>query len=395
MTSANCPVCDSEDLEQVFQVDKAPVLVGTLWPTREEALAAPVGSIRLTLCRNCGFIFNRSFSAEAVVFTPDFDIELHHSPMYQSYLETEATHLIERYDIRHGTVVEVGCGSGHVLRLLCSLGENTGYGFDPSLGESSVERVGRVTVTLVNEIFDSGSEVPPADLVLSRSVLQEVADPVRFLTTIREAIGDSSHTVLYLEVPNATWVFNGQKAWNVYYEHCSYFTVDFLPRLLRACGFDTVVCEPCYDDGQHLRVEARPGVSSAQDLAAETDELAATLQAYRRGYEREVEGWRERALSLGAEGKRIGIWGAGGRGITFLNTLFDDPSKSLEQIPLAVDINPARQGKFLPRTGQPVLAPAELRTNPVDVLIVTNATYAPEIRADVGKLRVECTLLVV
>jgi hypothetical protein len=395
MTAAHCPICASDLLEEVVEVNEAPALVGTLWRTRDEALAAPVGTIRLTLCLNCGFIFNRAFSPRDLVYTPDFDIELHHSPTYQSYLEAEAAQLIERYGIRHGTVVEVGCGSGHVLRLFCSLGENTGYGFDPSLAESRVEHIGDVTVTLVNEIFDSSSDVPAADLVLSRSVLESIADPVTFLTSIREAIGDSSHSVLYLEVPNATWVFTRQRAWNFYYEHCSYFTVDLLPRLLRACGFDTLVCEPCYDDGQHLRVEARPGASSRADLATRTDELAEIMQKYRRGYKREVEEWRERVVSLSAQGNRVGIWGAGGRGITFLNTLFEDPAMSLERIPFAVDINPSRQGKFLPRTGQQVLAPAALRTEEVDVLIITNATYASEIRAEVRELGLECALLVV
>lgn len=393
MTTDTCPICASRDLSQILRVDEAPVQVGTVWPTREAACGAPTGSIRLTVCRRCGFIFNRAFSQRAITYSPAYAIELHHSPTYQAYLEAEAKYLIEKYDIRHCSVLEVGCGSGHFLRLICSLGENDGYGFDPSLVEPRVEQLGNATLTLVNEFFDSSSEVPRVDLVINRSVLESIADPVRFLKPIREAIGDASDTVVYFEVPNASWVFGQHKTWNVYYEHCSYFTVDLLPRLFAAAGFRTVACEPCYDDDQHLRMEAKPSATPMESSASRTEELLDTMEAYRQSRERTIEEWREHLEALRAQGKRVAIWGAGGRGITFLNTVCRNPSESREHIAFAVDINPARQGRFLPRTGQEIVAPSALRTHPVDVVIITNPTYAPEIRDDARGMGVECSFL--
>jgi C-methyltransferase C-terminal domain len=155
------------------------------------------------------------------------------------------------------------------------------------------------------------------------------------------------------------------------------------------------VCEPCYDDGQHLRVEAKPSTGPARDVTVSTDGLMDTMQAFGRSYDRAVEEWRQRLLTLRAEGKRVAIWGAGGRGISFLNTVCSEPADSLEQVAFAVDINPTRQGRFLPRTGQEIVAPTALLNNPVDVLIITNPTYEPEIRREVQELGLECDFYVV
>ena len=388
-----CPVCRSQSLEEILRVDRAPVHVGLIWPTAAAAREAPVGSIVLTVCLGCGFIFNAAFTPAALTYSAEYDIALHHSPRYQAYLEEEVTRLVQSYDIRRRVVVELGCGDGHFLRLICSLGENTGYGFDPSLPVSRVESVDGNTVSFSSELFDSRSEIPPADLVVSRSVLESIVDPVAFLTMLREAVVASPGVVVYIEVPNASWVFSAHKAWNVYYEHCSYFSADLLPRLFAACGFETIVCEPRYDDGQHLCLEARLGKASPEALSASTHGLSDALSAYRASYERAIVDWRARLEALREQGRRVAIWGAGGRGITFLNTVSRNPDDSRAQVAFAVDINPARQGKFLPRTAQRILAPEELTREPVDVLVVTNATYEPEVRAAVDGMGLVCDLL--
>ena len=390
----SCPVCESRSLEEILHVDRAPVLVGTIWPSLEEALDAPVGEIGLTVCHLCGFIFNSAFEPEALAYSPGFDIALHHSATYQAYLEAEATRLIETYDIRHGTVVEIGCGGGHFLRLICGLGESDGFGFDPTLQQSRVDRIGANTVTLSNELFDSSADAPPPDLVVCRSVLESIADPVSLLATIREATGDKPDTVIYFEVPNASWVFTQQRAWNVYYEHCSYFTLDLLPRLFEASGFETLACAPCYDDDQHLRIDARPGALSRERPPCSNGRVGGDVARLPEGSRGGGRGLAGAPGPVEGESRRVAIWGAGGRGITFLNTVCDEPAESLAQIEFAIDINPARQGKFLPSTGQEVLAPSELLRRPVDVVIVTNATYETEVRAELEAMGVSCDVLV-
>jgi hypothetical protein len=59
-----------------------------------------------------------------------------------------------------------------------------------------------------------------------------------------------------------------------------------------------------------------------------------------------------------------------------------------------VDINPERQGQYLPATGQVVVSPQHLAEYRPDTLIITNPTYTNEIERQVQQLGVACEFLV-
>ena len=73
----------------------------------------------------------------------------------------------------------------------------------------------------------------------------------------------------------------------------------------------------------------------------------------------------------------VAIWGAGAKGVTLANLL--DPLR--ERIACVVDLNPAKQGRFLPGTGHPIIGPHELEEFEVRTALVMNANYAQEIEA--------------
>ena len=69
------------------------------------------------------------------------------------------------------------------------------------------------------------------------------------------------------------------------------------------------------------------------------------------------------------------MWGAGAKGVTFLNVLAIQP----EFIPYVVDINPRKQGMYVPGTGQQIVHPERLRAYAPDVIFVMNPNYREEI----------------
>jgi len=69
------------------------------------------------------------------------------------------------------------------------------------------------------------------------------------------------------------------------------------------------------------------------------------------------------------------IWGAGAKGVTFLNTL-----NLRDQIEYAVDVNPRKHGMFIAGTGQQIVPPEVLRDYQPDVVIVMNPLYEHEIQ---------------
>ncbi len=84
----------------------------------------------------------------------------------------------------------------------------------------------------------------------------------------------------------------------------------------------------------------------------------------------------------------MAVWGSGSKAVAFLRAT-DPASKLIEHV---VDINPHRQGHFMPGTGQRILSPSDLRTVAPAAVIVMNPVYREEIAAELTRQGIAATL---
>ena len=56
----------------------------------------------------------------------------HVSPTFTKFARELAQRWIDRYDLHNKTILEIGCGKGEFLTLICELGNNRGIGIDPT-----------------------------------------------------------------------------------------------------------------------------------------------------------------------------------------------------------------------------------------------------------------------
>ncbi|MFC7558961.1 hypothetical protein ACFQY3_08050 [Paenibacillus farraposensis] len=88
--------------------------------------------------------------------------------------------------------------------------------------------------------------------------------------------------------------------------------------------------------------------------------------------------WKRRALeqiSIYSRGGKTAIWGAGAKGVTFLNLI--DPE--LKYIDCVIDVNPNKVGNYIPGTGHKIIGIESLENNKLSTVIVTNSNYIDEI----------------
>jgi hypothetical protein len=220
-------------------------------------------------------------------------------------------------------------------------------------------------------------------LVCCRQLLDILDDQSGFLLGVRRTLHRSPGTVLFFEIPNADATLTRFTPWNVVYEHCSWFTAEALALFFELHGFEVLDVYDC-NDGEYLGIEARiaPDVRLRHlpDTAAIAAREKGLLEASGR-FAGAVGHWRKVLAREAASGRRVALWGAGARAIGFLSAL------GLRDTSLPVtDINPRRQGKYLAGTGQLVIPPSQLAERNPDVIVVTNPTYAAEIRAQVRDL---------
>ena len=83
-------------------------------------------------------------------------------------------------------------------------------------------------------------------------------------------------------------------------------------------------------------------------------------------------------------GKTVIVWGAGSKGVTFVNAVDKD-----DTISCLIDINPRKKGKYISGSGQKILGPEDLKEIDPDVVIITNENYLQEIKAKLKALNSE------
>jgi hypothetical protein len=94
--------------------------------------------------------------------------------------------------------------------------------------------------------------------------------------------------------------------------------------------------------------------------------------------------WVSRLRNWAAAGQRTVLWGSGSKAVAFLTTLGVH-----EEVEYVVDINPYRVGKFLPGTGQRIVAPAFLREYLPDNVVIMNPVYLREVGQELARQRCE------
>ncbi|HVN56634.1 MAG TPA: class I SAM-dependent methyltransferase [Anaerolineaceae bacterium] len=377
-------------MKELLNVGEALIFCNVLSASRPAAVDAPRGKIDLVYCDQCTHIYNRSFQPELVEYSEGYENSLHFSPFFQNYARWLADELITRYDLHGKNLIEIGSGKGDFLRMFCELGRNWGTGYDPSFpvqGEL-VEQDGRVR--LVKGLFSPHRLDYPADLVYSRHTLEHLPDPAGFVRLVRESIDNPGKTVLFLEVPNAPLIFEALSIWDIIYEHFSYFSQVSLVRLIQENGFQFCSVYETYA-GQFLCIEANPD-GCAEGLGQSTNEAHVryreAISRFADNYQKKLIEWKKCLAALQEEGKKVVVWGAGSKGVSFLNLLKEDTP-----IEFVVDINPRKTGQYMPASGQQVVAPEFLCAYQPDAVIVMNPNYRDEISARLRALGLTPKLL--
>jgi SAM-dependent methyltransferase len=389
-----CPSCSAAQMAQFYHVKNVPVHSVILVPTREEALAFPTGDIDLAFCPQCGFITNTSFDAGLQDYSGDYESTQAFSATFNRFHHNLAVSLIERYALHDKDIIEIGCGQGEFLTMLCDLGDNRGIGFDPAyISGDGDDRFGTRNLGFIADYYSEKYADFKGDFVCCKMTLEHIHDTAEFVGTVRRSVGEDADTIIFFQVPNARYVFGDLAFWDIYYEHCSYFSQGSMARLFRKAGFDIINLWTDYDD-QYLMIEARPGQGTAVTPLPQENDLEALSQEvihFASHYRTLQEKWRNDIAKMRADGRRVVLWGGGSKAVSFLTTL----GLGLDIIEYVVDINPNKTGTFQAGTGQETVAPDFLKSYKPDTVIIMNPIYRQEITESLDEMGLSVEVLTV
>ena len=379
-----CPNCLHGEMEVFHRLSKVPVHSVMNIYSRKEALDFPKGDITLGLCKKCGFISNLDFNPDLIMYSEDCEESQGYSPTFNQFLKKTAADLVEKYKLYGKGILEIGCGKGEFLRLLCGMGQNHGIGFDPAYDPERDRGKDDDNVRFIKDYYSEKYSDYNGDIVCCRMTLEHISQTYEFVSMVRRSIGERIDTVVFFQVPDMTRVLKECAFEDIYYEHCSYFSPGSLARLFRGGGFDILDLRTVYD-GQYIIIEAMPVEieNKTAPLALENDleALAAYVEDFKNNYSSMMRSWLEIVQYGNAKGRRIVLWGSGSKAVAFLTGL-----NISDQIKYVVDINPHRQGTYMAGTGQKIVAPDFLKDYKPDLVIIMNPVYWDEIKQDLHKM---------
>ena len=369
-----CPACQGKHLTSLYRVDDIPVQSCVLLESQQEALAFPRHAIHLMCCQRCGFVFNAAFDQALLDYRKITEESQHYSDTFGRFACELVEEIVEHRDLADGQVLEIGCGKGDFLRELCGRAQAHGLGIDPGFLPNRTGQ--QEPVSFIKDYFRPDQLTMEPDLIVCRHTLEHISPVAEFIGDIADLIGRRNDVCVFFETPDAKRVLAEGAFWDIYFEHCSYFTMGTHARLFRQAGLAVTDIRLGYGDQYIIQYAEPAGREVGPPLPQEDDlgEIDLLIEAFPDQVSRVREHWRSFVDERQANDKRIVVWGGGSKAVSFLTTLGLNG-----EIAEVVDINPFKQNKYLPASGHQVVAPETLADAPPDCVIVMNPIYLGEI----------------
>jgi SAM-dependent methyltransferase len=368
-TAPPCPLCDSHDLESLFE---------ETWPI----VAMSDVRIGISLCRQCGFVFQNPAVPQAIAQVWYSRMNNYINPSRQGRPPPGKIRIVEDQIAfasaslkQTGTAWQVGSSDGYTLSRFHAAGWRV-RAIEPSAAANRLAETlyGVETFTgLLEDYIPHASE--RCDLLIMTHVLEHLYSPDHAMLHAARLLKDDGH--LLIEVPSVTspdeWC-----AGFFSFEHVSYFSPATITRLLLQNGFDLVTAPQLAHDfhgNPALRCLARKRSPGQPSTALPPNDYLRAQDVCRSYWVREQAVWRrnDALIKSSIEGDlKVVIWGAG---IHTSQLLTRCPSLAAVKIEFIADNDPQKQGH---RLGLSAIRPvSEIDFTDPDLVVIIS-THAGE-----------------
>lgn len=385
--TADCPVCGKYSAEPFEERSRTPVLLNRTYGSRTEALAASFGELSFRCCQQCGFVWNASFNESLITYDGEYENDQTYSPSFRDHVRQMAERVVAIVPANEPIdLLEIGAGQGNFMRSVAEVAGmrlRSACGFDPAWRGG--DGTGPNGVRMYAGLFgpDASPHLPNRpNVVVSRHTIEHVPRPRDFLDQIANGLGPGAPVHFCIETPCVQWIFDNGAVHDFFFEHCSLFTAGSLRNCLALSQFATNSVRKVFSD-QYLWAE---GIWPARATPPPLSCTFPNISDWKNTRARSISYW-ESWLNEHAVNGPVFVWGAGAKGVTFA-LLFDSAA---ERIAALVDINPHKQGRFVPLSGHAIVAPQELRGGNISI-VVMNPNYLEEIRGECERLGVRAEI---
>lgn len=373
-----CTGCGQGSLRPFLDLGRSPVADAyTIEPSSGTADTYP---LRAAVCGDCHLVqlvdmldgetlFGTGYSFHSSASAP---LSAYHAEYAADLIAAEGEH-VRGSMLRRG-VVEIGCNDGDMLRHFTAA-RIPAYGVDPASGPVNIARSRGLDV--VGEPFTLAlaeklrAERGPAGLVIANHVLAHVEDVSDFLAGVRHLLADDGIAIIEVQYVGDLLLNNSFDL--VYHEHRNFFSLTSLGAAAARHGLNIHEYLTTDRQGGSIRVWLRPGGLRASLGLLRSERWLADPGAYA-SMQGRAERVRDRLEDLFADrhGQVIAGYGAPAK----LTTLAAFCRLDVADIAWISDTTTAKQGRYLPGTSIPIVAPKTSDDRRPDVYLLAAHNYA-------------------
>lgn len=260
---AVCPVCTVVSSEFVFEGHEG---------------------IRLMRCGSCGLVFHNAFTDEEELREYYVDYYDGENLAFSPITDRRFRDLLRSFESyrESNQILDVGCGSGHFLKVALEMGWNA-HGTE--IASSAFDQLAKLGIKSFCGNLESADYTPSFfDMVYCSEVIEHLLDPAALLGEIGRILRPGG--LLYLTTPNFNSLSRrllGSQWRTIGKEHICYFTPGSLTRAIRAAGFTRVSAKTRNLDPHEIKkvFSRKPVEIGAGFQAEETEKLRRQLEMRR------------------------------------------------------------------------------------------------------------------
>ncbi|MBT0961716.1 class I SAM-dependent methyltransferase [Denitromonas iodatirespirans] len=351
--------------------------------------------LRVLVCEHCWLVQTEDFTQADALFDADYAYFSSFSDAWLAHARRYVTDMVARFGLSAAhRVVEVAANDGYLLQYVKAAGIPC-YGIEPTASTAAAARAKGIDiverffgVALADELVAQGGQ---ADLIAANNVLAHVPDINDFVAGFARLLTPTG--VATFEFPHLLNLLEQCQFDTIYHEHFSYLSLTAVSRIFAAHGLQVFDVEEWPTHGGSLRVFAQRA-GGPQPVAPA---VAALLTRETRAGLRQSDTYRDfqvRAetiknafvrflLDCRAHGQRVAAYGAAAKG----NTLINFAGVRADLLAYVVDRNPAKQGKFLPGSRIPVVAPEHLLADKPARVVILPWNLREEVMTQMAEVR--------
>lgn len=363
-----------------------------------EALSAPETwyPLRVLVCTSCWLVQTEDHAGREELFAHDYAYFSSTSAGWLAHSQRYVGEMIGRFGLgTHSMVVEVAANDGYLLQYVKQAGVPC-YGVEPTASTAAAAREKGIEieesffgVDLAKRLAAAGRS---ADLTAANNVLAHVPDINDFVSGFAALLKPQG--VSTFEFPHLMKLVAENQFDTIYHEHYSYLSLSAVARVFHKNGLSLFDVEELPTHGGSLRVFAQRTDTGRNAM---TERLTALLDAEKQaGLDSELfyAGFQKRAekvkddftaflIDAKRKGLKVGAYGAAAKGNTLMNFAGTRP----DLVPYVVDKAAAKQGRFMPGSRIPIVAPDHLDADRPDIIVILPWNIREEVMAQLAHAR--------